>query len=164
MNDRVAFRIRPATPNDAPLLARHRVEMFRDMGRLADEPTAAELKAATEPLIGEWITAGTYVGWMAEPPTRPGLVVGGAGLQLRPMLPRPGHDAPGMVSGPEAYVLNVFVERAWRRRGVATLLMEQLLAYARERRIRVVTLHASDEGRTLYERLGFAPTSEMRLG
>ncbi len=164
MNEPVAFRIRPATPLDAPLLAKHRVEMFRDMGRLADESTAAELRATTEPLIGEWITAGTYVGWMAEPVTRPGLVVGGAGIQLRPMLPRPGHNAPGLLSGPEAYVLNVFVERAWRRRGVASQLMEVVLSYARERRIRVVTLHASDDGRPLYERLGFAPTSEMRLG
>jgi len=29
--------------------------------------------------------------------------------------------------------------------------------------LRSVNLHASDEGRTLYEKLGFAPTNEMRL-
>ncbi len=164
MDERLPFRVRPATPHDAPLLAKHRVEMFRDMGRLADESAAAELRAATEPLIGEWVAAGTYVGWLAEPVTRPGLVVGGAGVQLRPMLPRPSRDAPGIVSGPEAYVLNVFVERAWRRRGIAALLMESVVSYAHERRIRVVTLHASDDGRPLYEKLGFVPTSEMRLG
>jgi hypothetical protein len=27
----------------------------------------------------------------------------------------------------------------------------------------VITLHASDAGRPLYERLGFAPTNELRL-
>jgi GNAT superfamily N-acetyltransferase len=164
MNDRSAFRVRPATPHDAPVLAKHRVEMFRDMGRITDEATAADLRTATEPMIGEWVAAGAYVGWLAEPGTRPGLVVGGAGIQLRPMLPRPSRDGPGILSGPEAYVLNVFVERAWRRRGVAALLMEYVVSYARERRIRVVTLHASDDGRALYERLGFVPTNEMRLG
>ncbi|HXY70663.1 MAG TPA: GNAT family N-acetyltransferase [Gemmatimonadales bacterium] len=163
MNERIAFRVRPAAPHDAPLLSKHRVEMFRDMGQLADDDTAAALRSATEPMIGEWIAAGTYVGWLAEPLTRPGLVVGGAGIQLRPMLPRPGRDGPGVLSGPEAYVLNVFVERAWRRRGVAAQLMEQALAYVRERRLRVVTLHASDDGRSLYEKLGFAGTNEMRL-
>jgi GNAT superfamily N-acetyltransferase len=163
MNEGIAFRVRPATPHDAPVLAKHRVEMFRDMGQLADEDTAAALRSATEPLIGEWIAAGSYLGWLAEPVTRPGLVVGGAGLQLRPMLPRPGREGPGILSGAEAYVMNVFVERAWRRRGVASLLMEYVLGYVRERRIRVVTLHASDEGRPLYDRLGFAPTNEMRL-
>ena len=163
MNEGIAFRVRPATPDDAPVLAKHRVEMFRDMGQLADEGTAAQLRSATEPLIGEWIAAGSYLGWLAEPVTRPGLVVGGAGIQLRPMLPRPGREGPGILAGAEAYVMNVFVERAWRRRGVAALLMEHVLGYARERRVRVVTLHASDDGRPLYERLGFAPTNEMRL-
>jgi GNAT superfamily N-acetyltransferase len=164
MNDRTSFRIRPATPHDAPVLAKHRVEMFRDMGRIADEATAADLRAATEPMIGEWVASGDYVGWLAEPLARPGLVVGGAGVQLRPMLPQPGRDGPGILFGPQAYVLNVFVERAWRRRGVAALLMDFVVAYTRERRIRVVTLHASDDGRPLYERLGFVPTNEMRLG
>jgi GNAT superfamily N-acetyltransferase len=79
------------------------------------------------------------------------------------MLPRPGHGEPGLIAGPEAYVLNVFVERAWRRRGIAALLMDVVVSYARERRLRLVTLHASDEGRHLYERMGFVPTNEMRL-
>ena len=164
MNDRQAFRIRPATPNDAPILAKHRVEMFRDMGRIADETTAAELRAASEPLLAQWVEAGSYLGWLVEPSSRPGLVVGGAGVQLRPMLPRPAVGATGLIAGPEAYVLNVFVERAWRRRGVAAYLMEFVLTYARERRLRLVSLHASDEGRPLYEKLGFVPTNEMRLG
>ena len=164
MIDHPPFRVRPATPLDAPLLARHRIEMFRDMGRIADDDTATALRTASEPLIADWLAAGTYVGWLAEPPARPGLVVGGAGIQLRPMLPRPARGGPGVVLGPEAYVLNVFVERAWRRRGVAALLMDYVVSYTRERRIRVVTLHASDDGRALYEKLGFSATNEMRLG
>lgn len=163
MPDSPVFRIRPATPHDAPVLAKHRVEMFRDMGRLDSEATALELRAASEPMLGEWVAAGTYVGWLAEPLSRPGLVVGGAGVQLRPMLPRPAGGGPGVVAGPEAYVMNVFVERAWRHRGIAAQLMEHVLNYARERRIRLVSLHASDEGRPLYEKLGFIATNEMRL-
>jgi GNAT superfamily N-acetyltransferase len=164
MNASPSFRLRPAVPNDAPVLAKHRVEMFRDMGRIADEGTAAELRAASESMLGEWIASGTYVGWLAEPLARPGLVVGGAGVQLRTMLPRPSRTGPGIINGPEAYVLNVFVERAWRRRGVAAQLMEVVVSYTRERRLRLVTLHASDDGRPLYEKLGFVATNEMRLG
>ena len=157
------YRIRPAGTADVPVLARHRVAMFADMGRLTADGDAEALRAATEPVLGDWLAADTFVAWLAEPVSRPGLVVGGAGVQLRPMLPRPGRDGRGLVQGPEAYVVNVFVERAWRRRGVATALMTQVLAYARERRLRIVTLHASEEGQPLYERLGFEPTNEMRL-
>jgi GNAT superfamily N-acetyltransferase len=159
----VTFRVRAATPDDAPMLARHRVEMFREMGRVGSGSLGTELRDAAERQLGEWLAAGHYVGWLAEPASRPGLAVGGAGIHLRPMLPRPGRDGQALETGPEAYVANVYVERAWRRRGVASLLMEYVVGYARERRLRVVTLHATPEGRPLYERIGFRPTNEMKL-
>ena len=91
-------------------------------------------------------------------------VIGGAGVQLRPILPRPPEDGAGdLVLGPEAIVLNVYVEPAWRRRGVARALMRALLDDLAARGVRRIVLHASPDGRRLYERLGFAPTNEMRL-
>jgi GNAT superfamily N-acetyltransferase len=70
---------------------------------------------------------------------------------------------PGIIQGHEALVANVYTEPDWRRRGVAALLMRHVLAYTREHRIERVLLHASDDGRPLYESLGFVPTSEMKL-
>ena len=163
MSEPSGFRVRAATPADAGVLARHRVEMFRDMGRLASEAVAEVLRTAAEPELRAWLANGSYVGWLAEPDDRAGEVAGGAGLQIRPLLPRPSRDGSVVLPGPEGYVLNVFVERAWRRRGVAVLLMGHVLAYAREHGLHTVTLHASAEGKPLYEKLGFAPTNEMRL-
>jgi len=60
-----------------------------------------------------------------------------------------------------AYLLNVFVEPEFRKRGLAHLLIELCLAEAHRRGIRVVTLHASDAGRSVYEKFGFHATSEM---
>ena len=59
-------------------------------------------------------------------------------------------------------MLNVFTERAWRRRGLAKLLMEHVIAGARTAGVTTLVLHASAEGRPLYEALGFSPTNEMR--
>ena len=84
-------------------------------------------------------------------------------MQLRPILPRPGTDGDDLELGPEAIVLNVYVEPAWRRRGVAEALMRAVLNALAVRGIRRIVLHASDDGRRLYERLGFVPTNEMRL-
>jgi ribosomal protein S18 acetylase RimI-like enzyme len=55
------------------------------------------------------------------------------------------------------------VEPDWRRRGVAEALMRAVLDVLALRGIRRIVLHASDDGRRLYERLGFVPTNEMRL-
>ena len=41
--------------------------------------------------------------------------------------------------------------------------MQVALDCCRERGIAIATLHASDEGRPLYEAMGFKQTNEMRI-
>jgi len=155
------FAIRRATADDADVLAHHRAAMFRDMGTLRPEDYDA-LRDAVRPWFAEAIPAGEYVAFVATPGSRPGEIVGGAGMQLRRLLPRPRADGAGVELRPQALVMNVYTEPAWRRRGLAALLMEEVLAWAREHGVGGMVLHASDEGRPLYERLGFVANNEMR--
>lgn len=62
-----------------------------------------------------------------------------------------------------AYVNSVFVYPQYRRRGVGGELMKMAIAWARERDCTYVRLRSSEQGRPLYESLGFNPTSEMQL-
>ena len=155
-----AVRIRLATLADIVALTHHRASMFRDMGELP-EHVEAELNKASNSFFRETVASGEYVAWLAVTSAMPEHVVAGAGLWLRPMLPRP--TPTGIIQGHEALVANVYTEPEWRRRGVAALLMRHVLDYTREHRIGRVLLHASDDGRPLYESLGFVPTSEMKL-
>jgi len=41
--------------------------------------------------------------------------------------------------------------------------MHEMIALCRENEFVSVALHASDEGRALYEQLGFKPSDEMQL-
>jgi GNAT superfamily N-acetyltransferase len=162
------YRLRAATAGDAAVLARQRRAMFETMGMLPDGPRAGdELEAVARKWIEREVAAGTFFSWvveLAEAPhaigaSAPLEVVAGGGLQLRPLMPRP-----GFVRGePEALVLSMWTEPAHRRQGLATLVMEAMLAWCRARGIRRVTLHASAMGRPIYERLGFKVTNEMRL-
>ena len=153
-------RIRLATLDDIAVITHHRVSMFRDMTELPLhlEP---ELAQASEAFFHASVATGEYVAWLAVANNEPERVVAGAGLWLRPMLPRP--TPTGIIQGHEALVANVDTEPEWRRRGVAALLMRHVLDYTREHRLGRVLLHASDDGRPLYESLGFVPTSEMKL-
>jgi GNAT superfamily N-acetyltransferase len=155
------LRVRPAQTGDIDTIAPHRAAMFHDMGQVAPHERAP-LTQATAAYLRTAMPAGDYLAWVAEE-IAAGTIIGGAGAQLRPIMPRPGEGTSGLELGPEALVLNVYVEPAWRRRGVAIALMRTLLADLADRGIRRIVLHASDEGRQLYERLGFAQTSEMRL-
>jgi ribosomal protein S18 acetylase RimI-like enzyme len=135
--------------------------MFRDMGRLAPEQEPA-LARATADYFRDALPRGEYLGWVAQT-LSPAQPIGGAGVQLRRILPRPASAGDGLELGPEAIVLNVYVEPGWRRRRVAEGLMRAVLAALAEREVRRIVLHASDQGRGLYERLGFVSSNEMRL-
>jgi len=155
MLEAISFRL--ATAADAPVIASHRAKMFRDMGDLPPDQFQNMVAAARRDLTA-LLAAGTYVGWLAAPTADPATVIAGAGIQLRPMLPRPGKS---IREGPEAIVVNVYTEPDWRRRGVARCLMERIIEWSRLHQVAKLVLHASTDGRPLYEQLGFAATNEM---
>ena len=157
-----AFSVRRATASDIPLLATHRASMFRDMGQLGVELGAALVQATSE-YLRDALPREEYLGWVAESAASPAEPIGGAGVQLRPILPRPRPGGDGIEFGPEAIILNVYVDPAWRRRGIGEALMRAVLDALAARSLHRVVLHASEEGRRLYERMGFVPTNEMRL-
>ena len=161
-SSRESFAVRAAGADDIPLLAHHRAAMFRDMGKLAPDQEEA-LRGATASYLRDALETGEYLGWVALA-TGTTSIIGGAGAQIRSILPRPRPGSDDLELGPEAIVLNVYVEPPWRRRGVAHALMRAVLEGLAIRGIRRIVLHASDEGRRLYERLGFVATNEMRLG
>lgn len=63
---------------------------------------------------------------------------------------------PSFPNGRQGYVLGVFTEPQHRGRGLATRIMQQILAESRRLRLDTVRLSASEMGKGIYERLGFA--------
>ena len=57
----------------------------------------------------------------------------------------------------------MYTEPEHRRRGLARMIMMALLELCRESGWAVVHLHASSDGRPLYESLGFQAANEMIL-
>jgi GNAT superfamily N-acetyltransferase len=145
--------IRRATPDDVRIIAAHRACMFADMGKIDGERAAALIELLTR-ILGPMLASGEYHGWLAIAGN--GTVAAGAGVQVRTLLPRPETDV-----AREALVVNVYVEPAYRRHGLARRLMADILAWGREQGIERVSLHASSMGRSLYESLGFAPSNEF---
>ncbi len=149
------FETRTATAADAALITSHRHAMFTSMGGF-DEPVLEALGRASEPWTRRMMEAGKYLGWIVSEDQVP---IASAGMLLLDWPPHP-FDPTGET---RAYLLNVFVDPGYRRRGLARSLVELCLAEALRRSIRVVSLHASREGAPLYERLGFKATNEMML-
>ncbi len=146
------FETRLATLDDAPIITHHRHRMFVDAGR-KDDKYMQMVSEAFEPWVRHKIKEGRYIGWLT---TQDGIVVAGAGLLLLDWPPHPLDPEPF-----RGYLLNVYVEPEFRRKHLATNLIELALAEARRRKIKVVSLHSTEEGRPLYKSSGFRPTNEM---
>jgi len=147
--------IREATSSDIPVLLRHRRMMWWDMGRRDETALDMMEKAATE-YFSQAVPEGSYRGFLAIDTSAE--VIGGGGIVISPW---PG--VLGQLQPKRAMILNLYVEWEHRRQGVAKALMKRMIAWCRENEFCSVALHASEDGRALYERLGFKPTNEMRL-
>lgn len=140
------YTIRPASLADADALAHHRVAMFEDMGLAIDAATlAAEFRA----WLADVMPAGTYRAWVIE--DEGGAIVGGGGISILPWPPGPRYMGTHL-----AFVYNVYTEPGHRRRGLARRLMDTIHAWCRGQRIASMALNASDDGRPLYEAMGYS--------
>ena len=148
-----SYTTRLATPEDAPVLAEMRRRMFLDMGK-PDNERMQQVKQAFATWAADAIRRGIYIGWLVETADRQ--PVSNTGLFLMEWPPHL-RDF-GLIRG---YILNVWTHPEHRRKGIARGLMMTVMDESRRRNIRVLALHASDEGKKLYEKLGFRTTREM---
>ncbi|MDB5416612.1 MAG: family N-acetyltransferase [Phenylobacterium sp.] len=150
----MSYDYRPVTPGDLDLVCRHRREMFMASGRSEDlvAPMDAPFRAWLEPKLA----AGAYFGWIVEDG---GNAVAGLGMMIIDWPPHPSHP----LQGARGYILNVYVEPSHRGHGLAAGLMARATDEGRRRGLDLMVLHATAMGRPMYEKLGWAQTSEMSL-
>lgn len=149
---------RIAVPADVPELIRLRRLMIQAMGVDTGEPT---WEATAASVIVDGMVSGRLVAVVVDaPPGEPGEALVSSGVvQFETHLPNPLTPTPV-----RAYISSMYTEPGWRRRGLATLVLRELLEHCR-RRNALVELHATEQARSLYARHGFTPRAgnlEMR--
>ncbi|HEV7215593.1 MAG TPA: GNAT family N-acetyltransferase [Chloroflexota bacterium] len=147
--------VRRAGIDDVAVLVDFRLALFRDLdGQVADSALASA-QLAIRDYLHRKLPTDSYIAWLAA---CDGIVVAATSMVLLEKMPSL-HNPTGL----EGYLMSVYTLPAYRRLGAAAVLVRTALGYARLRGISRVSLHASDQGQPLYERLGFAHIShEMR--
>ncbi len=149
------FRISFAGPEDVDLLTAHRLSMWRDihpeMGRSVDHS-----EKVTRDWISKRLADGGLIGFIAKAPG--GTVAGSGCIWIREEQPRPTNPRQAV-----PYLMSMYTENEFRRKGVARLIVKAALKWCRDHAYERIVLHASEAGRPLYEEFGFEPTTEMRL-
>jgi GNAT superfamily N-acetyltransferase len=146
--------IREATLNDVAEIVRQRRAMYLDMD-YPDSPALSAMASTCEPYLLEALPQGSFRGWLAM---SDGRIAGGGAVVISPW---PSH--PYDLECRRATILNVYVYPEFRRQGIARRLMQTMIGWCRQQKFATVFLHASRDGRHLYESLGFEATNEMKL-
>jgi GNAT superfamily N-acetyltransferase len=146
--------IRPATPADIPEILRQRRGMYEDMD-YKDPATLSAMVDISAEYLAKALPDGTFRAWLAEAANR---VLGGGAIIISPW---PAH--PYDLECRRATILNVYTYPQYRRQGIARQIMQTMIAWCKHENFARITLHASPDGRHLYESLGFEASNEMRL-
>jgi GNAT superfamily N-acetyltransferase len=144
--------IREASPTDIPEILRQRRRMYEDTHH-TDSVVLDAVVSLSSAYLKTAMADGSFRAWLAADGDR--VVAGGAVV----ISPWPAH--PYDLECRRATILNVYTDPEYRRRGIARKLMQTIIAWCQREGFARVTLHASDEGRHLYESLGFEPSNEM---
>lgn len=148
-------RVRRATLKDIPLLAQQRHAMFHDMHTPSKRKLAIHDRAFPRWARREMLAKRLY-GFLVE--DEHGSVLGGGSVWLREVQPYPGFSG-----GKVPYLMSMYTKPSARGTGVATTIVNHVVAWSRARGYDSISLHASKMGRPLYEKLGWEESSEMEL-
>lgn len=146
------MKIVRATRAQADWVVRHRIEMFRSMG-WSDE----ELEKS-EPIVREFLATPSARVIDCYLAMEDGKVIGGCAVSVQRVLPSYRNR-----TGMHAHLHNMFVESEYRRGGIATALLEFIIDTYRKKGVSRFELHASEMGKSLYERLGFVKSDTFYI-
>lgn len=148
---------RKATIADLDELVRLRIEFLKEV-QPADtrQYHEEELKTSLRNYLSKSIQNDEFVAWLALYNNE---VVATSGLCFFQIIP--GFT---LINGKIAYILNIYTLPNWRGKGVGKQTFNHILQEATNRGYKRISLHATDEGRPIYEKFGFQLTGdEMEL-
>ena len=135
-----------ATKNDIETLMKIRMEMLKEVNSLSDDyvfdKSFIENCRKNFECTGETQTDILCI--------ENGEPVACANLRYLSMMPTFTHP-----TGKRAHLMNVYVKKEFRRKGLAKKMLELLIEEAKSRKVTEISLDATEKGRPLYESLGF---------
>lgn len=145
-----------ATIEDINILTKSRIEVLKAANKLADNVDMAEVEAQSYDYYKKALSDGTHTAYLVFDGDR---FIGAGGISYFRVMPTY-HNS----SGNKAYIMNMYTNPDYRRLGIAYKTLELLVADAKERGVKAISLEATDMGRPLYEKFGFVKMEdEMQL-
>lgn len=145
-----------ATSEDIDILTKTRIEVLRAANQLSDDIDMSEVEKESYNYYQKALCDGSHIAYLVFDGKR---FVGAGGVSFFQVMPT--YHNP---SGNKAYIMNMYTNPAYRRRGIAAKTLDMLINDTKNKGITAISLEATDMGRPLYEKYGFIKMNdEMEL-
>lgn len=144
-----------ATLEDMELLVKSRIEVLRAANKLTDDVDMTEVENQSYDYYKQTLSNGMHTAYLVFDDNR---FVGAGGVSYFRVMPTY-HN----VSGNKAYIMNMYTNPHYRRKGIAYKTLEFLVADAKDKNVTIISLEATDMGRPLYEKFGFVKMSNEMI-
>lgn len=147
----MGFILKRAEVKDAELLAEMRMEMRKERETVVCPMSDDEFYQHLLDFFRTRIADGSFIAYIVWDGTQ-AAACSGLSIQVHP----PTYENP---TGKHGYISNMYTRPAWRRMGIAKLLVDQLAEAAKTEGCAQLFLNASPMGRSVYVRYGFQPVN-----
>ena len=145
-----------ATLGDIDLLTETRIIILKAANQLSDEVDMSEVKKEAYHYYQKALHDDRHVAYLVFDGKR---FVGAGGVSYFQVMPT--YHNP---SGKKAYIMNMYTDPEYRRRGIAFKTLDILVKDIKNKGITAISLETTEMGRPLYEKYGFvAMNNEMEL-
>ncbi|HOV28304.1 MAG TPA: GNAT family N-acetyltransferase [Pseudobacteroides sp.] len=148
-------KIRRGNIEDINSLVELRLNLLKEVGNIKDDTNIEELKKSSIDYFEKKIDNG-FLFWVAEDNLK---VIGISGLVF---MERPPEN--GNLTGLEGYIMNIYIVPTYRHKGIAIGILKKMILFLKEMGVKRVWLHATEDGRIIYDKIGFkSKLSEMEM-
>lgn len=150
------FVYKRAGLEDIELLVKTRLEVLRAANCLSEDTEMPLVEQQSREYYEECLREETHTAYLVFDGER---FIGAGGVSFFRVMPTY-HNPTGW----KAYIMNMYTNPDYRRKGIAYHTLELLIEEAKRKGIRHISLEATDMGRLLYESYGFVnKKDEMEL-
>ncbi|WP_069997338.1 GNAT family N-acetyltransferase [Cellulosilyticum sp. I15G10I2] len=138
--------IRKAQLKDIKALVKLRMALIREANHIQEDEDISEIEKNIVSYLEENLD-GEFLVWVIE---EDGEIVATSGLNLFQKPPTYANP-----TGQEAFIMNIYVTPASRRKGYAACLIHEIIRYLKTTGCNKINLVATEAGKYVYEKIGF---------
>ncbi|GGE60436.1 GNAT family N-acetyltransferase [Priestia taiwanensis] len=141
------FIVKKATKVHIEKVINLRISLLKEVRAITCLEDEEMLITATREYIEDAFHNDTFISYIAIAGEE---IVGASGIVLFKRPPYPGN-----LKGLEAYILNIYTSPLYRQQGIANELLQQCMSECKQRDVKRIWLHATEEGSPIYAKVGF---------